>query len=293
MNEMRPSRILHEMCDIVESELAHPMRISGQSYFADMLNTVEELDKRHFVQSYVSDVLRMLLLGVIDQARCMALVVDTPGIAVTPFILMRTLIEYGYKITYISDPHIEPEERIRRTLDLWYLDGTQYERLPEEMRSEEGYRLEQETKQYLKDWYRELTGQDLKKKHTKSILDAVWQAGLETWQENNEVPNDIYEKGYKLGSAFQHGNIWAIQHYCLDKQLEGKGIAMNLHLRPLNAVNLLRLAGTILQGSFGFVVQVVFFPPAGVINKLAVKIADLEKIRADILERKEAQSVQD
>ena len=281
MSEMRPARILHEMCDIVERELAHSMCISGQSYFADMLNTLEELDKRHFVQNYVSDVLRMLLLGVIDQARCMALALDTPEKAVTPFILMRTLIEYSYKITYISEPLIKPEARIRRILDLWYIDSTEYERLSEDLRSDEGYRQSQETKQHVKDWYRELTGQNLKKKTTKSILDAVWQSGLETWQEGNEVPNDIHRIGYKIGSAFQHGNIWALQHYCLDKQPEREGFAMNLHLRPINAVTLLRLAGAVLQGSFGFVVQFVFMPPVDVINKLGARIGALERMRAD------------
>ena len=311
MSEMRPARILHEVCDIVERELDRPMRISDQSYFANMLNSIEELDKRHFVQNYVSDLLRMLLLGVIDQARCMALAVDTPGIAVTPFILIRTLIEYSYKITYISDPLIEPKERIRRVLDLWYLDSTSYEKLPKDLQLVMKWQS-QRPKKDVEDWYRQLTGKGLAKKTAEFILDAVWKAGLETSQKNNEVTNEIYEQVYRVGSAFQHGNSWAIQHYCLGKPT-GRNDAMTLHSQSIMVFYFLRMAGVLLQASCGSVVQFQSMLPVNVMNEIGEKIAELEKmrgiiltveaweekireveeIREEILRRKKAQSTQD
>ena len=270
MSEMRPARILHEVCNIAERELDRPMRISDQSDFANMLNSIEELDKRHFVQNYVSDLLRMLLLGVIDQARCMALAVDTPGIAVTPFILIRTLIEYSYKITYISDPLIEPEERIRRVLDLWYLDSTSYEKLPKELQLVMKGWQSQRPKKDVEDWYRQLTGKGLAKKTAEFILDAVWKAGLETSQKNNEITNEIYEQVYRVGSAFQHGNSWAIQHYCLGKPTGGND-ATTLHSQSIMVFYFLRMAGLLLQMSFGFVVQFQSMLPANVMNEIGKK----------------------
>ena len=299
------------MCDIVERELDRPMRISDQSYFANMLNSIEELDKRHFVQNYVSDLLRMLLLGVIDQARCMALAVDTPGIAVTPFILIRTLIEYSYKITYISDPLIEPKERIRRVLDLWYLDSTSYEKLPKDLQLAMKWQS-QRPKKDVEDWYRQLTGKGLAKKTAEFILDAVWKAGLETSQKNTEVTNEIYEQVYRVGSAFQHGNSWAIQHYCLGKPTGGND-ATTLHSQSIMVFYFLRVAGVLLQASCGSVVQFQSMLPANVMNEIGDKIAELEKmrgiiltvealeekireveeIREEVLRRKKAQSTQD
>ncbi len=311
MSEMRPARLLHEVCDIVERELDRPMRISDQSYFANMLNSIEELDKRHFVQNYVSDLLRMLLLGVIDQARCMALAVDTPGIAVTPFILIRTLIEYSYKITYISDPLIEPKERIRRVLDLWYLDSTSYKKLPKDLQLVMKWQS-QRPKKEVEDWYRQLTGRGLAKKTAEFILDAVWKAGLETSHKNNEVTNEIYEQVYRVGSAFQHGNSWAIQHYCLGKPTGGND-ATTLHSQSIMVFYFLRMAGVLLQASCGSVVQFQSMLPANVMNEIGEKIAELEKmrgiilteealeekireveeIREEVLRRKKAQSTQD
>ena len=270
MSEMRPARVLHEMCDIVERELAaHPMRMSEQSYFANMLNTIGQLDRRHLIQTYVFDALKALLLGVIDQARCMALVLDTSEIVVTPFIVMRTLIEYSDKITYISDPCIDDKERIRRVLALLYNDIIAYRKLPEDLRSDEEGRQSQEIKQYVTDWYRQLTEKDIAKLSAQSISDDVWKSGLEMWQESNKVPNDRSEMGYRIGSAFQHGNIWALQHYRLDK-LPEKRFTM--------VVDFLRLAGVLLQFSFGFVVQFMFITPTVVMNELEQQIGVLESI---------------
>lgn len=149
MAENKPVQVLLEVCDIVDSEMAAgAISLPGQSFFAEELRTVQLLDRRDFLRVYACDSLIALLLGVLDQSRCMALCLDTHGVAVGPYILMRGLLEYSYKITYIADAQIDSEERIRRMLMLYVTDIREYQKMPRELRSDVGDKYASNNKRY-------------------------------------------------------------------------------------------------------------------------------------------------
>ena len=270
-----------EICDLVESEMyAGTVSLPGQSFLATEIIEVQQPDRRAFLGNYICESMIALLLGVLDQARCTALSLDRPGVAISPYVLMRGLLEYSYKITYIADAQIDREERIRRALMLYITEIREYQKMPRECRSASADQRVSSGKGLANCWYRELTGKDLRTVTTQAIMDSVWKAGGDRLQEQSPGQNTIYEQGYRTGSVVAHGNTWAIRHFCLQAHSIGASRVIMPGLREPVLYDLLELAARILQLSFGFVVQAGRILPAGVMNRLEDKIYQLVTLRA-------------
>ena len=216
MTELRPAQVLLEICNLVDSEIAAgAVSLPGRSFLQDELKALVRSDRRDFLQKYICESMTALLLGVLDQARCMALVLDTPGVAVGPFMLMRGLIEYSYKIAYIADPCISPKERICRSLKLYSTDMRQLEKMSsaKDTGSAESYAASE--RELAHRWYKELTGEKLNTVSAESIIESVWEAGVEGVKKEDVGQNEVYEIGYRPASAVMHGHTWAIRLFLL------------------------------------------------------------------------------
>ena len=280
MTEIRPAQVLLDICNLVESEMAAgAVSLPGWGFFAAELETVQQKERKDFLTNYICESMIALLLGVLDQAKCLALSLDTPGIAISPFILMRCLLEYGYKITYLADAEIQPEERIRRSLMLYLTDIREYQKMPGEYRSVAADQHASNGKEMSACWYQELTGKQLNTVSTKAIMDSVWNAGSDMLQGQDPGHNAIYEKGYRSGSVVTHGNTWAIRYFCLEKRSDAAGTVLTPRLRERVLYGTLEVAARILQLSFGFVVQFGSTLPASVMNRLEEKIYKLVTLR--------------
>ena len=280
---MLPEQILLEICDLVESEIAAgAVSLPGQSFFADELKAIQRDDRRDFLRKYVCESLISLLLGVLDQAKCMALVLGAPGIAISPFMLSRGLLEYSYKIAYIAEPEIKPNERIRRTLMLYITDLREYEKISRSRISALPYQHVTSSRELADCWYRELTGKKLSALSTKTIMDSVWKAGVEGLEEQDLGLNEVYEIGYRTGSVVAHGNTWAIRLFCLETHLDAGHEVLKPHLQEPLLHDMLILAARILQSSFAFVVQLGRTLPASAMNRMEEKIYGLVTLRTEI-----------
>lgn len=276
MNLTQSGQVLLNVCSLVDSELAsRPLKFPGSSPYAMEISSIQDSGRREFLESYLSESLMSLFLGVLDQARSIALISDTPPAAVSPLILMRTLTEYNYKIVYLANEAIDTDERIRRTLQLYYVDLAEYKKLPEAIRPQGSTTSLKESIAKVKAWYRELTGANLTKTSAKAIMDAVWKSGLEYMEENSSTSNDAYEIGYRVGSALAHGNVWAIQNHCLIITGEQEGLGVGLEIRPSLLFSLHLLAAATVLISLAFVLEYASAVPDETMNKIKEMMRDL------------------
>ena len=281
MTEIRPAQILLEICDLVDSDMAaRSVSLPGNGFFADELRAIQQPERREFLKHYICEFMIAQLLGVMDQTRCLALCLDTPGIAISPYVLIRGLLEYSYRIAYIADPLIDSEERTGRSLKLFVTEYRAYEKMPQGYRSDEAGRDAFSRKELAVRWYRELTGKELKRISTEAIMASVWKAGLGTLQEQGPVPNSIYEIGYRTGSVVAHGNTWAIRLFCLETRHDEGGNVLTPHLKEQVSSGMLVLAAHILQLSYGFVCQFGNTLPTSMMNRLKERIDVLIAMRA-------------
>ena len=279
---MSPEQVLLEVCDLVELEIANgAVSLPGQSFFAQELEAIQRSDRRNFLKNYVSESLISLLLGVLDQAKCMALVLGTPGIAISPFLLSRGLLEYSHKIAYIAEPEIEPHQRIRRALELYTADLRELNKMSSLSRSNSDFQHVTSSRGLADCWYRELTGKKLRSLSTKAIMDAVWKEGVEGLEEQESSLNVAYEIGYRVGSVIAHGNTWAVRRFCLETHVKAGCEVLKLHLQQPLLLDMLVLAAEILQSSFAYVVQLASTLPASAMNKMEKKIFGLVTMRRE------------
>ena len=284
MTESRPAQILLEICDLVDSEMAAGATdLPGQSFFADELRAIQQPERRNLLEDYICESMIALLLGVTDQARSLALCLDTPGLAISPYMLVRGLIEYSYKITYVADPTIDSQERIRRALRLFVTDFREYEKMLGKSRSDVAYvayREASNAKEIAVSWYRELTGKEIKTTTPKAIMDSVWKAGTSLLLQQAPDVNVVYEKGYRTGSVISHGNTWAIRHFCLETSLVERRKSFTVGLPESTSYGMLLLAAHFLQMSFGTVGQFGSRLPASAMNGMGKRIDKLMTLRA-------------
>ncbi len=261
---------------------AGTVTLPGQSFFAEELKAIQRADRRDFLKEYVCESLIALLIGVLDQAKCMALVLGTPGIAIGPFMLSRGLLEYSYKIAYLAEPEIEPNERICRALRLYTTDVREFQKSSNSRKSYPPSQHVTSSKGLADCWYRELTGKKLSAVSTKAIMDSVWKAGLHGLEQQDLVLNEVYEFGYRAGSAVAHGNTWAIRLFCLEAQYDLGHEVLKPRLQEPLSYDKLILAARTLQSSFAFVVQLGRTLPVSFMNWVEEKIHGLETLRTGI-----------
>ena len=272
MTEIRPAQVLLEICNLVDSEIAAgAISLPGCSLLQEELRAVVPSDRRDFLQRYICDSMTALLLGVLDQARCMALALDTPGVAVGPFMLMRGLTEYSYKIAYIADPCISPTERICRSLTLYSTDMRQLEKMSSAKDTGSVESNAESERELANRWYKELTGEKLNTISAESIIESVWEAGVEGVKREDLGQNEIYEIAYRPASAVVYGHPWAIRLLCIENRSVAKGGL---------SMPMLILAARVLQSSVAFFVQIGGTSPAGIKNRLERRIHELETLLA-------------
>ncbi len=276
--ESHPSQdILTEMTDIVINHInERGMALRENSFFAREIEQIKVLERRELLRNYVCDGTLTLLSGIIDQVRSMDQVLARPGVSVSPFILGRAALEYSYKIAYLADPPIDPEERICRALRLYYVDIEEYRKLPGDLKPSDSDQQVAELKQLAEKWYFEVTGKQLSKANAREIFDAAAQSedeyGDTPW-DNQAVGNSSYEKGYRIGSALTHGSIWAINHYCLTTALVGNRSVISPGLNEASVDDMRLIAAGCLMYSFGLTAQLLSgILPSGTMNQLEQKI---------------------
>lgn len=289
MSACRTHGVLTQMNDIVLNHLNEEKpELREDSFFAQELRTIPTLKRQDLIRTYLCDSTFLLLQGVIDQVHSLdsMLRVRTPAVfAIGPFILMRTLLEYSAKLTYLTDP--DTSERIPRTLKCLYADIQQFRKLPQDLASPAGRKFADDRADLAKEWYCELTGgkEKLRPVGVLEIFEELAGDQSDEWERHNWVEDGrgtlvpfAYSNAYRIYSAVAHGNSWAVQHYGTTKIRGDDGETVTRPGLDAKTVhNLQILAGRQLVSSLGFAVQFMRGTiPAGAMNKLEDLIASIQ-----------------
>ena len=274
-------RVLKEMCDTVVDFLEEKgLDVKESSYLAQTLDEIQATERREWIKKYLSENVYFLLHGIIDQVYSLDCVLATSNpavVSVAGHVLLRSTLDYGYKLAYLTVPEIGADERIKRAIEIYHRDMREYERLPPELKSESG----QNRMEFVSEWYKEVSGGvELKRPiPVRSIFDAIGDPELEEWPRDmgGNPANPVYKEGYRIYSTVTHGNLWAIKHYGLTHV--DKSGAITIALPGLDAEGkrlMQRVAGGLLQLSFGFAVQFMDgFAPSGIMNRMSAQIDSL------------------
>ena len=281
--------ILTQMINIVLLYLnEEKLELREDSFFAEELRGIPVPERRDLIRTYLCDNTFLLLQGILDQVQSLnsILSVRTPAVvAVSPFILIRTMLEYSNKLTYLTDPHTS--ERIPRTLKCLYADIQEFRKLPKDLTSPAGRMSVEDRANLATEWYCELTGGEGKLRPVSALEIFEELAGEQSdeWGELDWVEDGrgslvpfAYSKGYRIYSAVAHGNLWAIQHYGATKIRNVDGETVWLPgLDAKTVYRLQELAGRQLEFSLGFAVQFMRgHLPSGTMNKLETLIASIQ-----------------
>lgn len=273
--------VLIQIADIIADYLnGKSMVLSEHSFFATELKDIGDADRCNLLKGYTCNLILYLLCGVVDQVRSLEKILGSGDGSITPYILMRTILEYAYKLTYVSEYHIGGEERTRRILGLLYTEILDYEKLPEDLGAQGEFVTE---KALIKEWHKEMTGKDIRRVSAQTIVDAVWHSdsGYPEWDRQEiDRENVAYERGYRIGSAMAHGYSWAIGHYGLRRVSDNNRIIESMELTDRARGNFRLIAGGSLQYSFGFTTQFMHgMLAAPIMNRLGKLIARIEEIQ--------------
>lgn len=286
MRALQAHGILTKMTDIVLNYLnEEKLEVRENSFFGEELKDILIPKRRDLFRTYLCDSTFLLLQGVIDQVHSLdsTLRVRTPAVfAISPFILMRTLLEYSAKLTYLTDPH--SNERIQRTLKCLFADIQEFRKLPQDLTSPAGRKRADDQADLATEWYSELTGgkEKLRPVSALEIFEELAGDPSDEWEQHDWVEDGrghlvpfSYSKGYRIYSAIAHGNSWAVQHYGVTKIHSDVGETVTLPGLDAKTVhNLQILAGRQLVSSLGFAVQFMRGTiPAGAMNKMEALIA--------------------
>ena len=282
--------VLPQMIKIVQDYLnEEKLELREDSFFAEELRCISIPKRREMIRTYLCDNTFLLLQGIIDQVHSLGLMLSVPTpavVAISPFVLIRTMLEYSSKLTYLTDPHAS--QRIPRTLKCLYADIQEFRKLPRDLTTPDGRRFVDERAVLATEWYGEFTNDEEKLRPVSALEITTELAGEQSdewgkldWVEDgrgNLVPF-AYAKGYRINSAVAHGNSWAMQHYGMTKirSDDGKTTARP-GLDAKTVYTLQVLAGRQLLLSFGFAVQFMRgLLPSGTMNELEALLASLQE----------------
>ena len=168
-----------------------------------------------------------LLHGILDQVYSLDFILTKSNpatVSLTGRVLLRTMLEYSCKLTYLTTPEISVDERIKRAIEIYYVDLHEYERLPLELKAEPSQNL----KEFASEWYKEVAkGKELTQPiRVRSIFDSIGDPEEEEWprDRSGKPVNPGYTLGYQVNSAITHGNLWAIKHYGLTHVEKSGGV---------------------------------------------------------------------
>ena len=263
------------MCDIIVGFLNEGgFELKEDSFFALELGEIQSLERREWLRTHLSESAYYLLQGIIDQACSMESTlsaINPASVSVTGSVLLRTMLEYAYKLTHLTDSHISINQRIKRAIEIYHNDLNEYDRLPEELRGELG----QDQSELLGQWYEEITGEELSRRiPVRNIFDSVGDSDEWPRDRGDNPINPVYIMGYQINSLIAHGNLWALRHYGLTHVQGPDGIAASLPGWSAGKVrNYQRAAASLLQFAFAFAMQLMHgYPPAHIMNRLNVPI---------------------
>lgn len=284
--------ILAQACDIViEALKERGLEPQAGSRFSEELSHVEPEERRRWLLEYVTQNTWSLLNGILDQVyklgSCIYSINPSP-VSVAEFILLRSIIEYSYKLSYLTVLDVDADERIKRAIECAHEDLVAYERLPSRLRSNSA----QHRRPFLEEWYKEITGKQ-KPKHplrARDLFDDLggsneeWQRIAGEWpaDRGGKAVNPAYQSGYAIWSAITHGNAWAIAHFGLTKDgSDDDDPRWFPGLNPDTIHNCEELAVRLLQHAFGFSVQLMNHRglDAGAMNRLEEVIARIREPR--------------
>lgn len=270
---MKPDRgagILTEMSHIVIDHVNESgISLKSHSFFNRELSKIQDVERREFLRDCVSDATLTLLSSVMDMVVSLDGVLASTGSSVSPYILIRSILEHSYKMTYLADGGIDSNERICRALRATFAEMREYEKLPESLRSRASDKQIVKRKQLAAKWYSEITGKQLNSISAQEIFDTVWRSGPPPDASGPEAKNNPnYQRYYRISSAITHGTRWGLQHYCLRTPLSDGWIVTSSSLDP-ETVRMMRItAGRLLMFAFGFTVQLHDTIPAGPMNRI-------------------------
>lgn len=301
MNILRTNDgILTEMTAIILSHLSSEnLELAEDSFFAKELLIIPDLDRRNFIRTYLCDSAFFLLHGIIDQVHSLDAVISRlghSGAVVSPYVLIRSILEWSFKLVYLTDPNPDASERIKRSLKCLFNDIEEYRKVPTDLSSPASRDLVADQAKFAKEWYRELTGgkEELHRVSALGIFEAVARDSNDPWLNLNWVQDGkgalkplAYSKGYGIFSSVSHANLWAIQHFGMHKTSEPDGESVVVPILDPSIVCLMQiLAGQSLWNSFGLAVKFTRGDlPTATMNQLETLIdAIRNKLRSELNE---------
>ena len=286
--------ILAQACDIViEALKERGLEPQAGSRFSEELSQVEPEERRRWLREYVTQNTWSLLNGILDQVYklgyCIYSINPSP-VSVAEFILLRSIIEYSYKLSYLTVLDVDADERIKRAIECAHEDLIAYERLPSRLRANSA----QHRRPFLEEWYKEITGKQKPKQRLRArdLFDDLGGSNEEWQRISGEWPadrggksvNPAYQSGYAIWSAITHGNAWAIAQFGLTKDGNDDDHPRWFPgLNPDTIHNCEELAVRLLQHSFGFSVQLMDHRglDTGAMNRLEEVIARIREPRVN------------
>ena len=281
---MHESRgILTDLGDIVIEFLSeNGLELRGNSFFSRELGNIPSADRREWLEWHLCENTYFLLHGIIDQAYSLDSILArrNPGtLSVSGSVLLRTMLEYSYKLGFLITPDIAASERIKRAIEVGYADLREYESLPADLKGQPT----EDRKHFLQDWYSEITGGSklVQPIRVRGIFDSIGDPQVEQWPQDKggNPKNPIYARGYQINSAVTHGNLWAIKHYGLTHLKRSNGSTATLPGLGPETIRLQQeIAARLLQLSFGLAVQFMQgVLPASTMNRLEKQMTPLLK----------------
>ena len=287
---MLSNRFLTEACDIVIQFLNdRGLEPEVDSHFSEELAQIQSEERRKWLRDYVYQHTYWLLQGLLDQVYKLEACMTTVNLAITAvgeYVLLRSILEYSYRLDYLTVLDIGASERVKRSIEYSYTDLKAYEGLPSNLRSPSS----QSQSQFLEEWYKEIAGEKKlnKRKQVKHVMDNLGGAN-EEWQHiRGEWPTDgrgtpinpVYQSGYAIWSAITHGDPWAIRHFGLTKANREEEDAQWFPGLDLNTTHKMQdLVVRLLQHSFGYSVQLMHRGGlhVGTMNRLEEVIARIQE----------------
>ena len=211
--------ILTAMADVVVADWGddRELQVRDGSPFSEVLESARSPERNEWFRIYFDNRLRILLTSIVDSAYRLDSVLSSPspaGVSVVEYNILRPMLEYHYRLFSLVQWEIEVADREQRAIEEWNADYKQFRRVAQIFQAEEQKKYFAKWEPILKVWYAELTGSDnIRELNVRSIFDraGIPELGWPTDAGNNPI-NPLYQSGYSLFSAVEHGHLWAIQH---------------------------------------------------------------------------------
>ena len=266
--------ILTEMAALIVDDWGEDrkLRIHEGSAFAEALASPRLPRRSEWFNSYLGARIGVLLAGVVDGAYRLDTVLAAPspaGVSVVEYHILRGMLEYTYRLFHLVQLEITVKDREKRAIEDWHSGYLQFRRISSQNQPAGFESKFVEWEPVLTAWYAELTGSS--KIRTPTVRAIFDEAGMpESWwptDRSGNAINPVYQSGYSLFSAVEHGNLWAVQSFGMG---DPKAIEVDRPgLDDAASIKIQELASRWLLATYAATTQ-FFSPgvPASMMNKL-------------------------